>query len=89
MTFRTPTDEAKKGTLARPPMAPHVLHAMVGAYVRYLSQRTGLDANTIQDRFYTERGQHAERAPADFRKWAGQKVYLMDQLRIDPFGEPA
>jgi hypothetical protein len=82
-------DEKRVPTLARPPMAQHTLQALCGSYVRYLMQRTGKSAETIGDRFYTETGGDPERNPAEFRKWAGQKVYMLDQLRLDPFAGDA
>ncbi len=77
--------EERAAALPRPPMSHHTLLALASAYVRYLSQRTGKSAEFIQDRFYTEKGLTAEREPAQFRRWAGDKVYVMDQLRLDPF----
>jgi hypothetical protein len=71
-------------------MAPHTLEALCGGYVRYLSQRTKLTAEQIQDRYFCETGGlHPERDWHAFRKWAGRKVYVMDQLGHYPFGGEA
>jgi hypothetical protein len=71
-------------------MAEHTLAALCGGYVRYLARRTGKTEEAILDHYSCETG----RKPSDdrdaFRHWAGKKVYMADQLRIDPFaGEAA
>lgn len=81
--------EEKLPTFPRPEMSEHTLAALCGAYVRYIATRRGISEETVMDRYYTETGKDAERDKAGFRKWAGQKVYIMDQLRVDPFSEKA
>lgn len=87
--MKQPTDEKRVSSLARPPMAQHTLIALCGGYVRHLMQRTGKSAEYIGDRFYTETGGNLERDPERFRRWAGEKVYMVDQLRRDPFEDEA
>lgn len=84
--MKQPADENRTSSLARPPMAAHTLAALCGAYVRYVAQRTGYSEEYILDRFYTETGGNSERDHDAFRRWAGKKVYMLDQLRVDPFG---
>jgi hypothetical protein len=81
-------DEGRAQVL-RPAMAEHTLSALCGAYTRYLSSRTGLSEETVQDRYFTETGNQPDRDLPRFRRWAGDKVYLLDQLRVDPFSEEA
>jgi hypothetical protein len=86
--MRVAVDEGRAQIL-RPKMSDMALAALCGAYVRYLSEGTGLDQETILDRFYTETGRQPSHDRPGFRRWAGDKVYMLDQLRIDPFGEDA
>jgi hypothetical protein len=81
----------------RPPMAEHTARAFVGAYATWLATRsrrlpwmTPMTAEQVYDRYYTETGKNAEREPEHFRKWAGHKLFLAEQLSTDPFaGEAA
>lgn len=82
---RVTVDEEKTATLPRPPMAEHTLAALCGGYVRYLARRTGQTEEFILDRFYCETGKNPSEDRAGFRYWAGKKVYMADQLRVDPF----
>ncbi len=83
--MKVAVQEDRAKALPRPPMARHTLMALCAGYVEYLSQRTGKHAEYIQDRFYTDKGLHAERSPEQFRRWCGERVYVLDQLRLDPF----
>jgi hypothetical protein len=86
--MRVAVDEGR-AQLLRPKMSDMALAALCGAYVRYLSEGTGMEEETILDRFYTETGRQPSQDRAGFRRWAGDKVYVMDQLHLDPFGEEA
>jgi hypothetical protein len=70
-------------------MSATALEALGWAYVRHISERSGHSAETIMDRYYTSTGMDAARDWGKFRKWAGEKVYIVDQLGLDPFGEEA
>lgn len=70
-------------------MSEHTLRALCAGYARYLMRRTGLSAERIREHFLFETGETPESDPARFRKWAGAKCYVMDQLRQPPFAECA
>jgi hypothetical protein len=86
--MKVAVDEGRAQFL-RPKMSDMALAALCGAYVRYLAERTNRAEESIQDSYYTETGMQPERDMPKFRRWAGDKVYMLDQLRIDPFGEEA
>ena len=82
--METSVEESRSSTI-RPPMAHHTKLALALAYLSYLSKQTGISPEKIGNHFYCETGSNPERDPDRFRKWAGQKVYVMDQLRNPPF----
>lgn len=78
--------EDKTPKLPRPPMAEHTLAALCGGYVRYLARRTGESEEAILNHYQCETGRKPDADRDAFRYWAGKKVYMADQLRVDPFG---
>jgi hypothetical protein len=70
-------------------MAEHTAEALGSAYVRYLMQRTGKTAENVRDAYFSQTGNTPEGGWGRFRKWAGERVFLMDQLGRDPFLEDA
>lgn len=66
-------------------MADHSALALAGAYCRYLYERTGTPPSAMREAYFRSTGETPAGYPHRFRKWLGQRVYMMDQLGKHPF----
>lgn len=70
-------------------MADPTANSLAMAYIKYLMDRTHSTAEKVRDAYFSQTGNVPEGNPGNFRKWAGQRVYVMDQLGRDPFAGDA
>jgi hypothetical protein len=78
--MKLPVDELKATE-----MAEHTKLALLGAYVRRLTEATGRDVPQVLRLFWLETGKDGNVDRDAFRVWAGKTVYVLESLGIDPF----